>query len=240
MNIPLTRPHDGISDLPATWVPPLENGDRLTREEFERRYEAMPETTKAELIEGVVHMPSPVRARLHGNPHARLMGWLAYYEAFTPGVRAADNSTIRFDADNEVQPDGLLFIDAGSGRAKIDEDDYVAGAPQWIGEVASSSVSIDLGPKFRAYERNQVQEYLVWRVLDREIDWFVLQSGMFERTALSEEGYFKSRVFPGLWLDPRAMIEGEMKHVYEVLQQGLNSTEHANFVAHLQGQAQSS
>ena len=39
---------------------PLEHGDHLTREEFERRYEAMPHVRKAELIEGVVYMPSPV------------------------------------------------------------------------------------------------------------------------------------------------------------------------------------
>lgn len=35
---------------------PLENGDRLSRFEFEHRYQAMPELKKAELVEGVVYI----------------------------------------------------------------------------------------------------------------------------------------------------------------------------------------
>src|ERR687886_253158 len=92
-------------------VPPLENGDRLTRDEFERRYEAMPHLKKAELIEGVVYVPSPVRHRHHGAPHALMIGWLVQYAAGTPGVEEGDNSTVRLDLDNEPQPDALLFID---------------------------------------------------------------------------------------------------------------------------------
>jgi len=60
-------------------LPPLEPGDRLTRAEFERRYEAMPQGTKAELIEGAVHMPSPARFHRHGRPQAQPVGWLIYY-----------------------------------------------------------------------------------------------------------------------------------------------------------------
>src|SRR5580704_12546620 len=85
------------------FMPPLEPGDRLTREEFERRYEAMPHLKKAELIEGVVYMPSPVRHRRHGHPHFQLIGWLAAYEAATPGVEGGDNSTARLDLPNEPQ-----------------------------------------------------------------------------------------------------------------------------------------
>src|SRR6476620_5701958 len=91
-------------------VPPLENGDTLTRDEFERRYEAMPHLKKAELIEGVVYVPSPVRHRYHGHQHTHLISWLGYYEAHTPGVEASDNVTVRLDLDNEPQPDALLFI----------------------------------------------------------------------------------------------------------------------------------
>ena len=80
-------------------LPPLENGDRLTREEFERRYEAMPDVMKAELIEGVVYVPSPVRHRHHGQPHIYLSGWLVQYQASTPGVEASDNCTVRLDLD---------------------------------------------------------------------------------------------------------------------------------------------
>src|SRR3990172_4369518 len=100
--------------------PPLENGDRLTWREFERRYEANPRLKKAELIEGVVHMPSPVRTDVHAEPHAHVIGWLVVYRAATPGVRLSDNGTLRLDDDNEVQPDGLLWIEGG--RARLGKD----------------------------------------------------------------------------------------------------------------------
>src|SRR5262245_39777359 len=92
-------------------IPPLEPGDHLTREEFERRYEAMPDLKKAELIEGVVHMPSPVRWNRHARPNTHLVGWMATYEAHTPGVQAGDNGTVRLDLDNEPQPDATMIID---------------------------------------------------------------------------------------------------------------------------------
>ena len=90
---------------------PLENGDRLTRREFERRYAARPDIKKAELIEGVVHMPSPVRFASHGEPHSWVLAWLGTYCASTPGVRVADNTTVRLDSNNEPQPDALLRIE---------------------------------------------------------------------------------------------------------------------------------
>ena len=121
---------------------PLENGDRLTRHEFERRYHAMPHLKKAELIEGVVYVPSPLRYRRHGRPHSLIIGWLAAYEAVTPEVESADNVTVRLDLDNEPQPDALLRIDeACGGQSRISEDDYVEGAPELIVEIASSSAS---------------------------------------------------------------------------------------------------
>jgi len=195
----------------------------------------MPAHTKAELIEGVVHMSSPVRAKRHAEPHNDLAGWLTMYRAFTPNVHAGNNATVRLGVDHEVQPDELLYLDPTvGGHALIDADDYLSGAPEWIGEIAASSVSIDLGAKLRVYERNQIHEYLVWRVLDQEIDWFFLQAGTFERLAPSPDGYLKSRVFPGLWLDAQAMIGGDMARVLQVLQAGLASPEHRDFVARLQ------
>src|SRR5208337_5501936 len=121
---------------------PLENGDRLTRAEFERRYDAMPELNKAELIEGEVYMPSRVRYEQHGHPHTRLVTWLGNYETDTPGVEAGDNASIRLDLDNEPQPDAFLIIrPERGGQARISEDDYIEGAPELVAEVASSSAS---------------------------------------------------------------------------------------------------
>src|SRR5687768_18413159 len=91
-------------------VPPLRNGDHLDRDEFERRYTAMPNVKKAELIEGVVYMPSPVNLDRHGEPEMDLGHWLAAYKLKTPGVRGGHNSTVRLDLKNEPQPDLLLFV----------------------------------------------------------------------------------------------------------------------------------
>src|SRR5260370_25269353 len=116
-------------------VPPLEAGDRLTRDEFERRYDAMPDLKKAELIEGVVYMPSPVRLRRHGNPHGPLLAWLFTYEGGTPGLIAGDNGTVRLDMDNTPQPDAFLLFDPiCGGQARIRAHDSVELAPESVGE----------------------------------------------------------------------------------------------------------
>lgn len=215
-------------------IPVLENGDRLTRAEFERRYEALPQLKKAELIEGVVHVPSPVRFRRHSGPHADLISWLVYYRAATPGVDAGDNSSVRLDLDNGLQPDAVLIVEPEyGGQAKISADDYLEEAPELVAEVAASSVSIDLGSKLNVYRRNQVQEYLVWRVLNRAFDWFVLREDHYDRLAPDTAGVLKSVIFPGLWLDTAALIRRDIAVVLSVLQQGLASPEHAAFVARL-------
>ncbi len=215
-------------------LPPLENGDRLSRTEFERRYDAMPHLKKAELIEGIVYMPSPVRLSQHGEPHSYLMGWLVVYKASTPGLRVGDNTTVRLDLDNEPQPDASLLIDPErGGQTRLSEDGYIEGAPELVLEVASSSASYDLHTKRHVYRRNGVQEYVVWRVLDEAIDWFVLRQGEYERLAPGDDGILRSEVFAGLWLDSAALVRHDLVTVLATVQQGLASPEHAAFVAAL-------
>ena len=152
-------------------IPPLENGDRLNRLEFERRYQFMPPQKKAELIDGVVYMAAALRYRSHGLPHSYLMTWLGFYAANTPGLELADNATVRLDLDNEPQPDALLRIKTElGGQSRISEDDYVEGSPELIVEVSGSSVSYDLYNKLTIYRRHGVKEYIVWRVYDQEIE----------------------------------------------------------------------
>jgi Uma2 family endonuclease len=152
------------SAMRPSLVPPLQAGDRLSRAEFERRYDATPGLKKAEWIEGIVYVPAPVAHTDHSGPHARLLYWLGSYCAVTPGVDFGDNGSVRLDLDNMPQPDAYLMIDrARGGQAKIDEDGYVAGAPELIAEVAASSVSYDLHQKLHVYRRSGVREYVVWR-----------------------------------------------------------------------------
>jgi Uma2 family endonuclease len=218
---------------PNLTIPTLENGDKLTRAEFERRYHRMPDLKKAELIEGIVYyMASPLRITQHGAPHADIIGWLSFYKAFTPKIQLGDNCTIRLDLDNEPQPDALLRIAAG-GQSTISEDGYVEGAPELIAEVAGSTVSIDLHQKLNVYRRNQVQEYLVWRIYDQQFDWFKLTNGEYIQLEPNLEGVICSQIFPGLWLDKTALLAGDLAQVLAVLQKGLATTDHQEFVKKL-------
>src|SRR5262249_30863736 len=151
-----------------------------------------------------------------------------------PGVRGADNATTRLDLDNEPQPDVSLFIDpARGGQARISSDGYLEAVPELVAEVASSSVSYDLHSKLEVYRRNGVREYLVWRVRDRAIDWFVLRRRKYVRLPLDQDGLYRSQVFPGLWLDPAALMRGDGAAIQAALQRGLASHEHTAFVAKL-------
>jgi Uma2 family endonuclease len=193
----------------------------------------MTEVKKAELIEGVVYMPSPVATDNHGEPQFGFITWLGVYQSETPGVQGADNATLRLDWDNEPQPDVFLRILPQHGGQTRDEDGYVVGGREWVGEIAASSASYDLHDKKEAYRRNGVREYVVWRVEDKAIDWFVLRGGRYDQLEAGEDGNYRSEVFPGLWLHRDALLTGDMKRVLEVLQQGLQSPEHAEFVSSL-------
>src|SRR6476646_10565433 len=92
----------------ASSCPPLESGDRLTSIEFERRYSLRPDIWRAELIEGVVYVASPMRHTEHGRPQRIVSGWLAAYQAEHPDVDGGDGSTLRLDPDNNFQPDSFL------------------------------------------------------------------------------------------------------------------------------------
>ena len=214
--------------------PPLQNGDNLTRDEFERRYDAMPVGVKAELIDGIVYMPPPVSFGGHGRPHYKLAGVLNVYEEATPGVMGFDNGSVRLDVGSMPQPDlGLLIDPALGGTARVDADDYVSGAPEFVLEVTASTVSYDLHQKLEAYRRNGVGEYVTWRTLDRDFDHFVLTpTGAFRRTP-ADGGIIRSAMFAGLWLDTAALIGMDSTAAFKTLRLGLACPEHAAFVAEL-------
>ena len=215
-------------------VPALQDGDRLTRREFERRHEAMPHVKKAELIEGTVYMPSPVHFSSHGQPHSTIIGWLTTYVAATPDVSVADNATVRLDLDNEPQPDALLRIDAATGgQSRISEDDYVEGPPEFIAEVAHSSAAYDLHDKKQAYRRNGVKEQVVWQIEDERVDWFVLEGGEYIALSPDAEGRLESRVFSGLVLDVEALLTGNVAAVLNCVQAQIGSEAHQSFMEQL-------
>lgn len=216
--------------LPAGVAPLLEAGDRLSRDEFESRYERMPQLKKVELIEGIVYMPSPVRVQHHAIPHLRLATWLGVYAAETPGVDCADNSTVRLDLDNEPQPDLVLLKHASAGgQARISADDYIEGAPELVVEIAGSSRAYDLHQKKGAYRRNGVREYLAWVTGEQRLIWWELRGADYQEIAPTSDGLLRSGVFPGLWLDTAALLRGDMQAVLAALRRGLDSPEHRAF-----------
>lgn len=217
---------------PQPAEPPLEPGDRLSRSEFERRYLGMPQLKKAELVEGTVYMPSPVRARRHARPHLRLAAWLGAYEAKTPDVESYDNSSIRLDLENEPQPDLVMIKSpAKGGQTRISADDYIEGAPELAIEIVASSHAYDLHEKKRAYRRNGVREYIAWITDEHRLVWWELRQDEYQEIGPAEDGLLKSGIFPGLWLDAQALLRGDLEGVFEALRRGLASPAHRAFTA---------
>ncbi len=233
VNQSLTEPQP-VEQAKSEPIPPLESGDRLSRHEFERRYEAMPHIKKAELVEGIVYVALPLRFESHAEPHGWIVTWLGVYQISTPGIRLGIEPTVRLDLDNEPQPDGVLFINSSaSGQARLSADDYIEGAPELVVEIAASSAAYDLYDKKKAYRRNGVPEYIVWQIFENKLDWFQLREGEYVPLEPDADGVLRSPLFPGLWLAVPSLLEGNMAHVLTVLQEGLNSPEHTEFVKRL-------
>ena len=217
-------------------TPPLVAHDRLTRAEFERRYAAMPDRVKAELLNGAVYVAQPSRHVYHGRPHSLLNTWLAFYAERTPGVDFGDNSSLRLSDHDEPQPDLLLRIPADrGGSSTLDAEGYLVGAPELVVEVTASTASYDLHDKLDVYRRFGVQEYVVHRTEDDEVDWFVLRGDRYERLGSYGDGCFHSEVFPGLWLDPAALLAGDLRALRCAVERGVKDPAHAPFAARVRG-----
>jgi hypothetical protein len=212
-------------------VPPLVAGDKLTRSEFLRRWEAHPEIKKAELIGGIVYMPSPVSVD-HGDMDGDLGAWLGVYKAATPGTASGRNIT-SYLLDDMPQPDLNLRILPEYGGSSWVEDKYLHGVPELLAEVCASSASYDLHVKLELYQAAKVPEYLTILLFEREIRWHIVVNGQYQLLPPDADGLWRSRIFPGLWLDGKALLAGNLQHVLAWLQQGLSSPEHQRFVAEL-------
>ncbi len=179
-------------------------------------------------------MAAALRFKSHGQPHGNLTTWMGVYKVMTPGVEMGVEPTVRLDLRNEPQPDAVLMIEPDrGGQAKFSEDDYIIGAPELVAEIAASSAAIDSTDKKQAYQRNGIQEYIIWRVFDRQLDWFSLQNGAYVTLPVDADGVIRSQVFPGLWLAVNGLLSGDMVQVLEIVQAGIQSEAHGKFVARL-------
>lgn len=225
-----TPTHRKPADAEA--LPWLENGERLDQPTFHARYEAMPEGTNAELIGGVVFMHSPAKGP-HGRTTGRIFAWLLDYEEATPGTIAYDNVSNLMGPESEPQPDSCLITAPTHGGQTRVKDEWIVGAPELVAEVAYSSSSIDLHAKKADYEKAGVKEYLVVALRQQRVYWFVNRDETFVETQPGSDGTYRSSVFPGLWLDPAALLAGDVPRVRAALAAGLATPEHAAFVARL-------
>jgi hypothetical protein len=220
--------HTTVDDPPRTLV----EGQRLDQPTFHALYEAMPPGSRAELINGVVRMPSPV-----GPPHGRaslpVLMWLGFYQGNTPGVEALVDTSTALGLESEPQPDAQLRILAECGGRTQADRRFIHGVPELLVEVAHASRYTDLGPKFDDYERVGVLEYVVRALEPDKVYWFILREGHFVHLASGPDGIYRSEVFPGLWLDPAALLAGDIHRLQAVVDLGCATPEHAAFVARL-------
>lgn len=219
-------------------VPQLQQGDRLTREEFERRYDATPDV-RAELIDGRVYVSPPISLEEHGSPHADLLLWLGTYRVVTPGVLVTAPTSIRMGSENMPEPDACMIILPEHGGQARRSGRFLEGGPELVVEVGYSSVGFDLNDKLDLYCRNGVREYIVWRTFDKALDYFILRGSEYARHTPDEQGRYKSVVFPGLWLDSLNLLKGDLATVLKFVQEGIASPEHGEFVAKLQAASES-
>jgi Uma2 family endonuclease len=211
---------------------PLVAGQHLDQASFHERYEAMPPGTRAELINGVVFIPSPVGPD-HGRAHFTAVVWLGFYAERTAGVEGLDNTSTALGPISEPQPDlQLRVLSEYGGRTQTDRR-FVRGVPELVVEVSHTTEGTDLGPKRDDYERAGVAEYVVVALESAEVLWHVLANGRFEIVPPDTDGLYRSREFPGLWLDPVALLGRDTQRLREVVALGLATPDHAAFVARL-------
>jgi Uma2 family endonuclease len=213
-------------------VPPLIPGDFLSRDEFLRRWEAMPHVKRAELIRRVVYLPSPLSME-HGSADHDVATWLGVYKAATPGCQGLSNATWLMAEGSAPQPDTSLRVLPEYGGQSRTEGRYAAGAPEFRAEVCLSSTAFDLHQKLEVYQEAGVQEYLAVLLREREVRWHRLVGGRFEVVPAPADGIYRSAAFPGLWLDAAALLAGDLAHMLTALGEGLRSPEQAAFVARL-------
>jgi Uma2 family endonuclease len=215
----------------ADTLPLLANGDHMKQPEFHRRYQQSPEGERWELIGGKVYMASPL-SLTHSDYDEEIGFALGLYRRSTPGVQVLRGATTILGEESEPQPDLGLRIRPEHGGRSRSVDDYVEGPPELLVEIAHSTRALDLHEKRADYERAGVREYLVVCTEERELHWFNFQTARPLRP--DRAGVYRSKVFPGLWIAGRALLNLDSAGVAEVVRQGIDSPAHAAFVRRLE------
>lgn len=222
-----------MAQLALALPPPLlHEGDQLSALEFLHRWEAMPDLKEAELLNGVVFLMASPIGKGHSRTHGRLHGWLWSYAESTPGCETGIAGTWLMSAKDVPQPDLTLSILPEHGGQSAETGLYPEGAPELIVEISGSSTSRDLGVKLELYRSAGVREYVTVLLNPQKIIWRHLSRGRYKELVPGDDGWLRSQVFPGLWLDPAAVWD-RTASLRAALEPGLRSPEHEAFVARL-------
>ncbi len=209
----------------------MQSGDRMTRAEFHRIYEKMPESFRAELVGGIVYVSPPLRLE-HSAYHTTLSTLFFAYEGNTPGVQSGDSATLLLADNAELQPDVFLRIRPEyGGQSKTSRDDYIQGPPELVAEIAHSTHSLDLHGKRQDYMRHGVLEYLVLSLKEGKLRHFDLKAD--KELLIDADGVSRTRVFPGLWIHIDGLLRRDYQQLMTTLHAGLNSVEHTAFAKRL-------
>jgi Uma2 family endonuclease len=218
---------DNRMSISSPTLPELKAGDNLTREDFVERCEGKSELKIAELIGGIVYMPSPLSAE-HAETDSDVQLWLGNYAVGTPGCKAGVNATWYMLAD-APQPDAHLRIVEEYGGSSRLVGNFLHGAPELAAEICMTSAAYDLHQKLELYQVAGVREYVAFLLHEREVRWHRLKDGNYKILAVPEDGILKSEVFPGLWLDVQAFLSGDMKQVLQTLSEGMAAPHYKQF-----------
>ncbi len=162
------------------------------------------------------------------NTHADLSyvvsAWTAPYLIANPRLRAGANGTWHLPGQNVPQPDLALWIaEKHGGRVRI-VNDYPVGAPELIIEISKTASARDRGSKLAMYREGGVSEYVTVHPKQRKIVWRQLVNGRYHELPADEDGWFRSRIFPGLWLDPEALWTRDLAGLANAVAKGVAAT----------------
>jgi len=216
---------------PVVTPPGLITGQRMSVEEFLRRWEELDDLKKAELIDGIVYVPSPLSLE-HGDLDTLIHWWLAHYAHATPGCKAGNNSTWLM-LGSAPQPDAYLRITPSHGGQSGKERQFGTGAPELAVEICVTSTEVDFGPKLKLYERAGVREYITIELFGQRIVWRMIENAIYVSQQVPPDGNLRSQVFPGLWLDVAAFWNDDGPKMLAALNAGLSSEDHQRFVERL-------
>ena len=187
--------------------------------------------TNADLVGGVVHLWIRVTVS-HGQMSATLNGGIGLSRVGLTGIHGGVRTTTVLGDDSEVQPDATLRFPIG-GTSAVNDDDYLVGCPELVCDVVDTADAHALTARRADDERYGATEVVMVTVREPRVLWLVGEGDRLTERSPDADGVYRSGVFPGLWLDPAALLAEDMQRLLDVLRQGLATPEHAAFAASL-------